>query len=964
MKRIILVTLLLILAGASGVEAQLFIDRIAGQVGVPGYAGDGGPAVDALLNTPYSIIGDKTGNVYISAVGDNGATALRKIDVNGKISTIIGNKTQTVDGGDGLPASQANVGNVSWLCTDGSNNLYFVDNRFGFVPTHPNVTALRKIDASTGIISSICTSAGTQPFAAGIAAKDAIFQDGYVIADAAGNLYVVLSSQQQIIYKINTGGMISVYMDLTGATNSDGSALNIISNMRDMAMDPSGNFYFTNENECTVYKASLPHTFSLYAGIPNANAFGGDGGPALQASFFVTPSVTTDASGNVYVMDLANSRIRKIDASTGNVSTIAGSDNPDYAYYGDGGPALQAGFGLGDGILRIDKDGSYLWSDNSDYVVRKIYYPVAAYSFDAVSAKTYGDPDFTLSASVNIGAIPTFTSDKPAILSVTSDGHAQILGAGTVTLTASFPATEHYPAATKTQTITIGKKSLTVTAEDKSIQEGDPIPTLTVQYNGFVTGDGVVSLTTQPVASTTATSSSAPGQYNITVSGGVSDNYDFVYVAGTLTISQAATTPQTITFGALAAVTYGDADFAPGATSDNATIPIQYSSNNAGVATIVGGKVHVAGVGTTTITASQPGNGIYAPATPVAQTLTVGKATVTVTADDEMMVYGGAVPALTVSYSGFVNGEGVSVLATPARASTAATPVSAAGTYPITVGGAAAANYMFAYVAGTLTVTATTQTIVFGALPAKHYADGDFALTATSSNPTTPIIYVSSDPTIATITAGGLVHITGTGTAAITASQAASGNYAAAQPVSQTLTVGPSVLIISANDQTRVQGQLNPSFTFSYAGLKENETASDVILTPPVATTTANADSYPGIYPITISGAVSNNHYTVTYQTGTLTVVVDSAKTGGGDYLEAWTSSPTSVEVDVVALASQQAVIQLYSLYGQVVVSKEVYLVNADNHYTLPVAGLAPGLYVVKVTGQYLKLSQKIRIVR
>src|SRR5439155_727360 len=95
----------------------------------------------------------------------------------------------------------------------------------------------------------------------------------------------------------------------------------------------------------------------------------------------------------------------------------------------------------------------------------------------------------------------------------------------------------------------------------------------------------------------------------------------------------------------------------------------------------------------------------------VAGTLTVNAAALTITADDKSKTYGAANPALTVSYSGFVNGDTGASLTTTPSAVTTATAASHAGAYPITASGAVDADYAISYVAGTLTVNAATLTI-------------------------------------------------------------------------------------------------------------------------------------------------------------------------------------------------------------------------------------------------------------
>lgn len=157
---------------------------------------------------------------------------------------------------------------------------------------------------------------------------------------------------------------------------------------------------------------------------------------------------------------------------------------------------------------------------------------------------------------------------------------------------------------------------------------------------------------------------------------------------------------------------------------------------------------------------------------------------------------------------------------------------------------------------------------VFNPLPVKTYGDADFNGGATSLNTTQPIVYSSSNNAVATIVAGN-IHITGAGTADITASQASDGVYPAAS-VTQTLTVNPATLTIAADNKTKFEGQANPALTITYTGFITGENASN-LLTPAIIATTAVQASPAGTYPITVSGATSNN-YTITFVNGTLTV--------------------------------------------------------------------------------------------
>jgi hypothetical protein len=243
---------------------------------------------------------------------------------------------------------------------------------------------------------------------------------------------------------------------------------------------------------------------------------------------------------------------------------------------------------------------------------------------------------------------------------------------------------------------------------------------------------------------------------------------------------------QTITFGALSPKKYGDDGFTPEASSTSG-LAIEFTSSDEGVAKIAGNKVTITGAGTATITAHQPGNSLFDPVAGVSQVLTVGKAQLTATAEDKAKVYGQANPALTIAYTGFVNGDGANVLDTKPVATTTATMLSDAGEYPVTVGGGADGNYEFSYTNGKLTIGKATQTITFGELPEVKKGDAPLALTASASSGLA-VTYISSDPAKAAIT-GSSVKIIASGTVEITASQAGNLNYLAAANVTRVLVI-------------------------------------------------------------------------------------------------------------------------------------------------------------------------------
>ncbi|HNH59109.1 MAG TPA: MBG domain-containing protein [Cyclobacteriaceae bacterium] len=321
---------------------------------------------------------------------------------------------------------------------------------------------------------------------------------------------------------------------------------------------------------------------------------------------------------------------------------------------------------------------------------------------------------------------------------------------------------------------------------------------------------------------------------------------------------------QTITFNALSSKTYGDLSFNLTATASSG-LPVTYTSSNSSVATVSGNTVTITGAGSTTITASQAGNVDFFAAPSVPQTLTVTKAILTATANGNYRTYGAANPTLTISYSGFVNGETASVIDTSPTANTPATITSNVGNYPITPSGGTDNNYTFTYVNGTLTVnkavlqvTADNKSRAYGATnPSFTISYSGFVNGETAA--------VIDTPPTASTTAG---LTSNAGTYPISPSGGTDNNYSF-NYVNGTLTVNKATIQATAN-ASRPYNTTNPAFTIVYTGLLNGETGS-VIDTPPTATTSATISSPVGSYSITLSGGTDNN-YTITLVNGTLTI--------------------------------------------------------------------------------------------
>ena len=486
-------------------------------------------------------------------------------------------------------------------------------------------------------------------------------------------------------------------------------------------------------------------------------------------------------------------------------------------------------------------------------------------TFNSIPTKTYGDAGFDAGATSSSGLGVIYTSSNSTVATIVNN-QIHIVGAGSANITALQVGDNNYDAAAPvTQNLTVNKALLTITATDQTKTYGTANPNLTAGYTGFVNGETSANLTIQPTITTPATTTSAVGAYPIIVSGAAAANYQISYVNGSLSVYPGI---QIITFTA-APKTYGDADFSVNAIASSG-LPITYSSSNPAIATVdVNGTVHIVAAGNVIISAVQPGNGNYVATTRINQQITIYKALLNITANNQNKYVGDPNPALTVNYDGFVNGDTPANLTAQPVTNTTATISSPVGTYPVAVSNAASSNYNFTYVNGVLTVEQITQILNFAAFDTKTYGDADFAVNATASSGL-PIDYISSDPTVATVSSSGMVHILSAGITTITASQLGDNRYTATADITQNLTVNKAPLTLTAANQTVSYGSAIPALTFNSTGFVNGED-QQVLNTQPTLTTTATSTSDAGTYPIAIADADAGN-YNITYLPGTLTI--------------------------------------------------------------------------------------------
>jgi hypothetical protein len=303
---------------------------------------------------------------------------------------------------------------------------------------------------------------------------------------------------------------------------------------------------------------------------------------------------------------------------------------------------------------------------------------------------------------------------------------------------------------------------------------------------------------------------------------------------------------------------------------DGVTVLGSGTLNGSGVATFATNSL---AVGTHPITASYEGAAMFVPSS---GTLNGGqvvqRAQLTVTANNAGRYYGSANPTFTYAVTGFVLGENASVLSGSPSISSAATPTSPVGNYPITItqGSLSAANYTFAFVNGTLTVNPVTLTITASnASRAYGSANPTFTYTPTGFVNGENASVLSGSPSISS-TATPASPI-GNYPITITQGSLSATNYTFTF-VNGTLTVQRAALTVTADDAEKNYGSANPTFTYTITGFVNGENESVVSGSPSISSTAVQASPV-GDYPITITqGNLSAANYSFTFVSGTLTV--------------------------------------------------------------------------------------------
>lgn len=336
------------------------INTIAGN-GTQGYSGDNGVATSAELGQPPDVAVDSVGNIYIADAGNN---VIRKVTASTGIITTVAGTGAAGYTGDGGAATSATLNFPFGLAVDGNGNLYIAD---------ANNQAIRKVTASTGIITTFAGN-GTAGYTGdgGQATSAEIDQPLRVAVDSSGNIYFS-DPNNNVIRKVtmSTGIITTVAGNGTaGYTGDGGQATNAeISNPYGVAVDGAGNIYISDRANSVIRKVTASTGIITTVAGNGTQGYSGDGGAATSAAVWGPPGVAVDSAGNIYIADLNNDAIRKVSASTGIITTVAGNHSGGFS--GDGGPATSAALSGPAGVA-VDGNGNLYIADKFNNRIRVV----------------------------------------------------------------------------------------------------------------------------------------------------------------------------------------------------------------------------------------------------------------------------------------------------------------------------------------------------------------------------------------------------------------------------------------------------------------------------------------------------------------------------------------------------------------------------------------------------------------
>ncbi len=301
--------------------------------GSAGHSGDDGLAIDARMDKPRSVWAGAFGIVYIA---DTDNDCIRKIDASETITTVAGIGRSPGFSGDGGDATNAQLDKPHGVWVDSSENIYVADT---------NNHVIRKVDGATGIITTVAGIGKQNGYTGngGLATAAELNKPRGVYVDPSGNIYIA-DTENHAIRKVDAITGIITTIAGTGSSGDSGDGgpaiLAELNKPGGIFSDLSGNIYIADSDNHRIKKVDgVTGIITTIAGT-GSSGDAGDDGPATSASMNKPRGLWVDEYGNILIADTDNNRVKKVDTSTGIITTVAGNGSGGYS--GDDGPATSA----------------------------------------------------------------------------------------------------------------------------------------------------------------------------------------------------------------------------------------------------------------------------------------------------------------------------------------------------------------------------------------------------------------------------------------------------------------------------------------------------------------------------------------------------------------------------------------------------------------------------------------------
>ncbi len=821
------------------------------------------PACPGLRGAQIQLLNGNTiiGSVGVQALGQ----APQVAESPGGITAVAGGGSTVPNSIAAInPATSAQLLSPHDVAVDPAGNLYIAD----------QANRLVELASSTGLLAIAgggFNSPGTTPQSATAVALNT---PSGVAVDAAGNVYIADSGLAEVM-KRTVDGNLTVIAGVSAGNNNayapgvtPQSATSVrLGGPTSVAVDGAGNVYIADppSNQIDEIYASSGELAVIAGGGANAPAATAQSATAVALNN--PQAVAVDSAGNVFIADQGNRVVEEYYPASGTLAVIAGggstpaSSTPQSAT----GVSLPSPSGVA-----VDAAGDVFIGDSVLTAVAERY---AAGGLALIAGGGFTPPGTTAGSALSAQISPAGLAVDGAGNLYLADGFSNLvekISAAAFALT--FPQTN--PGSTSSaQVVTVfnnGNQSLSI-----AIPGSGDNPAVSANFSLDSTPSTACPLIAGTASSPGSLSSGAFCTLSLafapstsgTLSGTAALTDNSLNAAGaTQTVSMsgsAGKSADTVTFTTVDAQTYGVAPITLSATGTS-TGAITYKVVS-GPAAVSGNQLTITGAGSVVVEADQAADASYN-AGSAQQTITVKQAALTITASSASMSYDSTPPAITASYSGFVNGDMAASLTTAPTCSTTATSSSAAGTYPSSCSGAADVNYAISYVSGTVTVNKATPTLTWATPAAITYGT---ALSSTQLDATASVA-----GTLVYSPAAGTVLSAGSHTLSVTFTPTDNTDYNTATAM-VTLTVNQAALTITASSASMSYGSTPPVITASYSGFVNGDTAAS-LTTAPTCSTTATSSSAAGTYPSSCSGAVDAN-YKITYVPGTVTVMAEGA---------------------------------------------------------------------------------------